>query len=152
MELKELIEKVGKLKELVKVLTDQKTAIENQIKTTNEELEPLVAELLKALNEQKKDSIESEGWVAYKGTTSATGYADEFGVINYLKENGYPQYVNVKESLNKKELNKELKTNASLKEALNSMITTSHTEWATVVTSENYSKVLEHINESKKGK
>lgn len=77
------------------------------------------------------------------------GYTSDDAVLKYLKDNGYKSCINVKESLAKKALNAELKTNTALKEALDKMIVKSTTDWVVVTSLENAQKMHEHIEAGK---
>lgn len=152
MTLEEKIKKIHELKTIVANKDSEKKTLEGEIKNLNSEIETLTSELLVDLDAIKADTYEVEDLVAYTAVNSSTGYVSEDSVLNYLKENGYDEFIKVTTAIKKKELNAALKTNAALKEAISGFITTVNTRYATVSTKDNNVKRLEHIAESKKGK
>ena len=103
-----------------------------------------------------KDEIETfaddtTDLVATLFTKTATGYLDEKAVLKYLHDNNLNEYITIKESINKRALNAELKTNNSLNESLSkdNWIGTSTTKYVVVTTKENTEKMFEHIKEGK---
>jgi hypothetical protein len=71
-------------------------------------------------------------------------------ILDYLEKNNLSQFIDTKKSIKKNPLNKELKTNTELKEALSPFMTETTTDYVVVTTKENADKMKEHINESKK--
>lgn len=82
---------------------------------------------------------------------TTTGYTNETDVINWLKDNSKLDLIRVKttEELNKKELNKQLKSDTLLQEGLKPFILNGTTDYVVVTDKDNYEKMLEHINEGK---
>lgn len=76
-----------------------------------------------------------------------TGYTDELAVINELEKLGYTACVNIKKSLAKKVLNKELKTNTQLVEALSPYINNTKTEYVVVTNEYSLNLMREHMKE-----
>lgn len=74
-------------------------------------------------------------------------------MLNYLKDNNYKNLITVKttESINKNALKKELKTNENLQKALDNLTIKSITDYVVVTSKENHEKMLEHIEQNKKG-
>lgn len=80
-------------------------------------------------------------------TRQNTGYTDESAVINELEKLGYTTCVNIKKSLAKKVLNKELKTNTQLVEALSPYINNTKTEYVVVTDEYALNLMKEHMKE-----
>lgn len=157
MELREDLRKttmvdIWSLKQEKEDLEKQKSDIDTRIKELEQAIDEKSTTLLEDMNSSNLDTFEDGDLVATKFSKDNVGYKDENEVINYLKENGYGKFVKVKESLDKTPLKKELKGNASLNEALNSMLVTTTTSYVVVTTKENTEKMFAHINENKESK
>lgn len=157
MELREDLRKttmvdIWSLKQEKEDLEKQKADIDTRIKELEQAIDEKSTTLLEDMNSSNLDTFEDGDLVATKFSKDNVGYKDENEVINYLKENGYGKFVKVKESLDKTPLKKELKGNASLNEALNSMLVTTTTSYVVVTTKENTEKMMAHINENKESK
>lgn len=151
MTLNESVNKAHVLRTEKKNLETQIEELNARIKEIDEALKPIDSDILNALKEKNKDELEFEGGIfANLFRKESTGYTDESAVIKWLKDNNFAQFVKVTEAINKKDLNKELKTNASLKTKLDSMLSTKVTEYITVTDAENHEKMIGHIKENTK--
>ena len=150
MTLVESVSKAHALRTEKKNLEAQVAELTAKIAEIDEALKPIDSDILTALKEKNKDELEFEGGIfANLFKRESTGYTDEKAVIKWLKDNDFKQFVKVTEAINKKDLNKELKTNADLKKKLESMTSTKVTEYITVTDAENHEKMIQHINEGK---
>lgn len=73
------------------------------------------------------------------------GYDDADSVIDYLESNGLERLIRVKREINKAAINKEVKSNKPLAEALAGMTSRKVTEYVVVTDSESHQSMLEHI-------
>lgn len=128
--------------------------LENEINELKAQVFEKVKETEEFKSEGKVDKELAEGIFVTTFAKSSIGYDDEAAVIKYLSDSGRNELLTVKTTLNKKEINKAVKTDSKLKEALDSMTTTSTTEWCVVTKADNHQRMLEHIekNTEKKGK
>jgi len=140
----EKINKVFELEYFADFREGEKKAIEEEIKAARNEANGIKAELLKEFLENNINEKEVGDVIASIGVTSTTGYDDEEAVKKYLSDNGFNDFLKVEVSIKKKELNKELKDNAALKEAINPFISTKQTKYLVVTDRENHEKMLEH--------
>lgn len=140
----EKINKVFELESFADFREGEKKAIEEEIKAARNEANGIKAELLKEFLENNINEKEVGDVIASIGVTSTTGYDDEEAVKKYLSDNGFNDFLKVEVSIKKKELNKELKDNAALKEAINPFISTKQTKYLVVTDRENHEKMLEH--------
>lgn len=140
----EKINKVFELESFADSKEAEKKAIDAEIKAARNEADEIKTELLKEFLENNVNEKDVGDVVASIGVTSTTGYDDEEAVKKYLSDNGLGNFLKVDVSIKKKELNKELKDNAALKEALNSFISTKQTKYLVVTDRENHEKMLEH--------
>ena len=94
---------------------------ETKIKTQKDELKAQILEEMSKENTTKyltEDNISAT--IAKKETFK---YVDELSMIKYLQENGYNQFVELK--IKTTDMNKELKKQSTLTEALSSYVTKS---------------------------
>lgn len=94
---------------------------ETKIKTQKDELKAQILEEMSKENTTKyltEDNISAT--IAKKETFK---YIDELSMIKYLQENGYNQFVELK--IKTTDMNKELKKQSTLTEALSSYVTKS---------------------------
>ena len=153
MSFEDKVELVYQYSELIKTQEQIKEACEKIIKENQTKIDALKADILAEMESKgEKEVFVREKLYATVGVNSSTGYADEEAVIKYLEDNGYKNFIKVATTIKKKELNAELKKNEALKKDINSFITTKYTSYVTVTNEENHTKMLEHINEGKKGK
>lgn len=150
MTLNENVSKAYSLREQKKALEAQIEELSVQVKNIEDQLKPIDAELLKSIKKEKKDELEFDGLFLNLFCKTSNGYTNESDVIKYLKSNNLNDCVSVKESIAKKELNKKLKADADLKNALSKYIIESKTEYITVTDKENHDKMLEHIKDNYK--
>lgn len=145
----EKVELVHQYNEIVKANKLVKENCEKVIKENEEKIEVLKKDILAYMQEKgDKEFVTKDNLYVNVSVNSTTGYEDESAVIEFLKENGYEDFIRVTTAIDKKKLNAELKTNATLKEGINSFITTKNTPYVVVTDEENHTKMLEHINES----
>lgn len=94
-------------------------------------------------------SFETGDIVASKMSRDSVGFSDEAKAIDFLKKN----FANlIKESIDKKEFNKEFKTNKALADGVKPFTVVNTTDYVVVTTKENTEKMLKHINEGKTAK
>ena len=142
----ELQNKASEWEEKEKEAKEEKENIEKEISSKKE----LLLDLMKQ-GESKETCFDDI--FANIFSKENISYKDEKQVISYLKDHNYNDLITVKttEALNKNNLKKALKTNNVLAEALESMTVKKLTEWVVVTDKENHMKMLEHIEENKKG-
>lgn len=155
--MKELVNKIYEKKSQYDILETQYKDICDQMESLDKDIKELSSKLLdevKNTEEFKKDNGYNESFdnlnVEYF-RRETTGYTDENAVLAYLKQND-SKFITVKESINKKLLNAELKKNTELKEALDKMLTKKVSEYVVVTTLEKAEKMHEHIENAKKQK
>ena len=155
--MKELVNKIYEKKSQYDILETQYKNICDQMESLDKDIKELSSKLLdevKNTEEFKKDNGYNESFdnlnVEYF-RRETIGYADESAVLAYLKQND-SKFITVKESINKKSLNAELKKNTELKEALDKMLTKKVSEYVVVTTLEKAEKMHEHIENAKKQK
>ena len=142
----ELQNKASEWEEKEKEAKEEKENIEKEISSKKE----LLLDIMKQ-GESKETCFDD--LLANIFSKENISYKDEKEVISYLKDHNYNDLITVKttEALNKNNLKKALKTNNVLAEALESMTVKKLTEWVVVTDKENHMKMLEHIEENKKG-
>lgn len=137
---------------------ETKEAIESKINDLKAELEQVEAyiedcsnDLLNRMKSQETKEISVDNLVAETFTRENIGYTSDKDVLEYLKNNGYSQYVKTKvtESLDKTPLKKAIKADEKLAQALDSMTVKTISEYVVVTTKENHEKMLEHIEKNK---
>lgn len=150
----ELIKDIYKLKTDRQDLENKITYYKAQIEALDTEIDAKQKDLLNAMKDAKELEVSVGDIIATYFSKENVGYTSEKDVLNYLKENNYTTLISSKitESLNKNALKKALKENADLSKALEEMTVTTLTEWVVVTDKENHDKMLEHIEENKKGK
>lgn len=149
----ELMENIYKLKQEKEQLEKQQEELKNKISALEAQIDEYNNTILESM---LKDEIETfaddtTDLVATLFTKTTTGYLDEKAVLKYLHDNNLNEYITIKESINKRALNAELKTNNFLNESLSkdNWIGTSTTKYVVVTTKENTEKMFEHIKEGK---
>ena len=155
----ELFEKVIKAKSLddeIEALENQKKELEEKLKSLNESRDSVYLDLLSDVKEQGiRDQQINDLFVTYFSEEDVT-WLDDAGLLKKLQENKANEFIKVvtktTTSIDKNALKKAFKTNESLKETYKDYFGTKLTEYVTVTTKENHTKMLEHIEESKKGK
>lgn len=130
-------------------LTVEKDELEFVAKRTKEKLENieqmitrLKKELLAIMKDNNFDEYCAHGLVSSIGSKASKGYSkeEEAQIIQILKDNALSNCISVKESLLKRELSKELKSNEELRESLKDFGTEKVSEFVTVMTIENATK------------
>ena len=141
-------------------LQNQADAWEQKEKEAKEQKENILKQisdkkqiLLESMKNENIKQISLEDVFADMFSKENVSYTSEKDVLKYLKDNNYNDLITVKttEALNKNNLKKALKTDNVLAEALQSMTIKSLTEWVVITDKENHEKMLEHIEENKKG-
>jgi hypothetical protein len=140
---------VYNLKKKREELQTQVDDLDKQIKDLDAQID---ASLLVILGEMKADNKKEFAVDDLVATlmSKASFTISEDDVLKYLKDKGYTNLISIKEAVNKKELNKEVKINAALKKDLAPYMTTKSTEYVVVTTAENTEEMKKHINENKK--
>ena len=149
----ELIKEIFDLKNQKKELEEKQNYYKEEISKVDTEIQLKEEDLLKAMKDAKETELVVNDIYATYFSKENVGYTSEKDVLNYLKENNYTTLISSKttESLNKNALKKALKEDVNLSNALKDMTITSLTEWVVVTDKENHEKMLEHIEEGKKG-
>lgn len=94
---------------------------ETKIKTQKDELK---AQILEEMSKENTTKYLTEGNISATIAKKETfKYVDELSMIKYLQENGYNQFVELK--IKATDMNKELKKQSTLTEALSSYVTKS---------------------------
>lgn len=155
--MEELVRKIIALKEEKEVADKALEEAKTHATNLDTEIDALQKELFAQIKETKEFKTEGKldkevvpGIFVTTFAKATTGYTDEAAVIKFLTDAKLTNLLTVKTTLNKKEINKALKTDAQLKDQLDSMTSTSVTEWCTVTKAENHQRMLEHIEEGKK--
>lgn len=95
--------------------------LQAQAEAIKEEMAQLKESIVGDMDAQGVSTYEVDGIKAQVVAKDTFKYDDEFGIINYLKNNGLERYV--VEKVDTTSLNKELKKGLSLSESLNGMYT-----------------------------
>ncbi len=149
----ELIRQIFELQNQADIWEQKEKEAKEQKENIQKEINSKKELLLKSMKESDSKEISLEDMFANLFSKENISYTSEKDVLKYLKENNYNDLITVKttESLNKNNLKKALKTNQELNKALESMTVKTITEWVVVTDRENHTKMLEHIEENKKG-
>ena len=151
--IEKLIQEIYGLKVVKKQKKESLEQIKLDIERLDNKIETLSQELLKEFKNNKlpRYTLDDKNLIAEKFSRENIGYTSDSDVLNYLKTNYNSQYIKTKitESLDKNALKKAIKTDSVLAEALQSMTVKSVTEYIVVTDTENYKRMLEHINEGK---
>ena len=147
---------ISDIYELDSIKTQLEAVISNlksSLEAIDGRIESKKAELLLAMKSENVDvNTDVDNVVAAIFRKENIGYTSDTAVLEYLKSIGRDDLIKVKttESLDKVNLKKAIKADVSLSESLDSMTIRSTTEYVVVTSSENYQKMLEHINEGSK--
>lgn len=137
---------------------EKRDSIEKQINDLKAELDQIdnyieecSNDLLKQMKSSETKVLEVENLVAETFSKEDVGYTSDKDVLEYLKSNGYNQYIRTKvtESLDKNPLKKAIKTDEALAKGLDNLTIKTLTEYVVVTTKENHQKMLEHIEGKK---
>ena len=154
--MKNLVEQINVIQGDIDALNQQIAELQSQLTLKSSELETAKASLLSQMQESKLEEYHDEEKDLFATVFSKTniGYSSDSDVLAKLKGTQFAKFIKVKttESLDKNPLKKEIKSNKELEELLKPLIVESTTTYVVVTTSENHTKMLEHIEENKKGK
>lgn len=152
MTLEEKIQLVEELKTTRDAKLEEKTKLEVELGEITTQLDTLLNEILVEMKKRQTVELHTNGLVAQYFAKSEFSYGDEKALLDYLIAHDMNKYVTTKttQSLNKKDLKKDLKENASLKESLSKFVGDRKTEYVVVNTEELHQRMLEHIEEGKK--
>ena len=153
--MEELIKKIFSLQESKAKLEEAQTKLKDDISVLDTEIQETKKELLNAMKAVNSSEVVTDDMLyATQFSKETIAYKDEQEVLAWLKNNNYSNLVTVKttETLNKKEINKLIKTDEALKTGLDNLTTTTKTEWVVVTNQENHEKMLEHIEDNSKVK
>lgn len=152
----DLITEIHKLKQEIDSKTEEITKLQESKNELQNKLDLFNDDLLKKMINNKETEIKTNNLVATYFSKNEFTYGDENALLNYLKDKGLNQYITVKtttkESINKNNLKKDLKSNEELKQSLKDFVGDKLIEYVVVTTEENHEKMLEHIEQGKKGK
>lgn len=152
----DLISEIHKLKQEIDSKTEEITKLQESKNELQNKLDLFNDNLLKEMITNKQTEIKINNLVATYFSKNEFTYGDENALLNYLKDKGLNQYITVKtttkESINKNNLKKDLKSNEELKQSLKDFVGDKLIEYVVVTTEENHEKMLEHIEQGKKGK
>mgnify|MGYP004534427417 CR=1 FL=1 len=126
-----------------KIITDLKSKVAD----LDENIDCLSSTLLREMQSSEIKELRIEELVATVFRRENIGYKSDEEVLKYLKENYGGKYIKTKitESLDKTNLKKAIKTDATLSKALEDMTVTNVTEYVVVQDLINNEKMLEHI-------
>lgn len=145
-----LISDIYELKELKKSLEEVVSNIKSSIASIDSKIESKEALLIEVMRQfgLEKDS-EVENLVAAIFKKENIGYRNDAEVLAYLKSINRADLIKVKttESLDKVAIKKAIKADSVLADQLADMTTKTITEYVVVTTTDNYTKMLEHIDE-----
>lgn len=145
-----LISDIYELKELKKSLEEVVSNIKSSIASIDSKIESKEALLIEVMRQLglEKDS-EVENLVAAIFKKENIGYRNDAEVLSYLKSINRADLIKVKttESLDKVAIKKAIKADSVLADQLADMTTKTITEYVIVTTADNYTKMLEHIDE-----
>ena len=153
--MEELIKKIFSLQESKEKLEEAQTKLKDDISVLDTEIQETKKELLNSMKAVNSSEVVTDDMLyATQFSKETIAYKDEQEVLAWLKNNNYSNLVTVKttEALNKKEINKLIKTDEALKTGLDNLTTTTKTEWVVVTNQENHEKMLEHIEDNSKSK
>lgn len=150
MTFEEKANKAYELKSEYAEIEKQKKELDEKAKALEAEIDEINASLLSDM--KANGAIESKVGDVYVNLMrrESIGYDDPDAVLGYLEANGLGNLIRVKRELDKKAINKEVKCNGALAEALAGMTSKKVTEYVVVTDSENHRKMLEHIEGSRK--
>lgn len=145
-----LISDIYELKELKKSLEEVVSNIKSSIASIDSKIESkeaLLIELMKQFGLEKDSEVENLIAAIFKKEN--IGYRNDAEVLAYLKSINRADLIKVKttESLDKVAIKKAIKADSVLADQLADMTTKTITEYVVVTTTDNYSKMLEHIDE-----
>lgn len=150
----ELIKRIYELKEQIGDNESKMAELKSANAILESEYDELSAQLLAEMKEQDKAEVSVDDLVAQYFCKSEFSYGDEKALLNYFIDKGMTDYITLKtsQSLNKAALKKDLKTNESLKESLKDYVGDRKVEYVVVTTEEKHQRMLEHIEDTMKGK
>ena len=151
---KEIFDLKNQKEKMETELQEKETYYKAIISDLDSKIELKEKDLLTAMKTLDNKEVEVDNLVATYFSKENVSYTSDSDVLNYLKENNYTTLINSKttESLNKNALKKALKTDLDLSKALEKLTIKTVTEYVVVTTKENHIKMLEHIDNNKKGK
>ena len=151
---KEIFDLKSQKEKMETELQEKETYYKSIISDLDSQIELKEKDLLTAMKTLDNKEVEVDNLVATYFSKENVSYTSDSDVLNYLKENNYTTLINSKttESLNKNALKKALKTDLDLSKALEKLTIKTVTEYVVVTTKENHIKMLEHIDNNKKGK
>ena len=151
-----IIKTIYTLKQELETKTEELNKLKQESTDLQNQIDELSAVLLNEMLEEKQTEIKIDNLVATYFSKNEFTYGDENALLVLLKDKGLTNYITVKtttkESVNKTNLKKDLKTNPELKDLLKDFVGDKLTQYVVVTTEENHQKMLEHIEEGKKGK
>lgn len=152
MEELEQVKRANEINDELESLEQQKKELEDKIATLTSERETIYTSLLDYCKESKIVEKQFGSLWLNLFSKSDVAWLDDEGLLAKLKESNLKDYIKVvtKESIDKNALKKAFKTNETLKESLKDFYGTKLTEYVTVTTIENHTKMLEHIKENSK--
>lgn len=152
METLEQVKRANEINQELDALEQQRFDIIEKISKLSEERATIYASLLDYCKTNGVVEEECNGAFLNYFSKEDVAWLDDDGLLAKLKEDGLKDYIKVttKESIDKTKLKKDFKTNDSLKESYQAFYGTKLTEYVTVTTPENHTRMLEHIEENKK--
>jgi hypothetical protein len=144
----DIIKSVYDLKQQKEKLEKQIEDLNLQVKVLDTAINNQSSVILNDMKNEKRTEFKIDDLiVSFMQKRTAT--FNDLDVINYLKTNNLNQFINVKETVAKTPLNKELKNNIQLKEALSPYMGETTTDYVVITDSIHFEKMKEHINENK---
>lgn len=136
------------LKNIYDELDEQKKKLDEKMKDIESQYKPLGDELVELMKQVEEVEHHNNGIVASLMHKEGVKYVDENATILKLMELGRADMIRVKQELNKVALNKALKNDVELSEALGAVIEKTSTDYIVVTTEEKHERMLEHIKEN----
>lgn len=151
--IKDQVKLVYDLKKQKEELEAKKAEIDSQIKKLDDEISKNSSELTTKLSEEDCKEIRYNDLdLVITLEAKESKIFDDVQALKYLKEHNLLDCIKVVESIKKQELNKLLKQDIKLDEALKSMYSIKSTPYIVVTNFENDVKRKEHIAEALNGK
>ena len=149
----DLKEKIVRARNLQITIENYKKELEDvneKLTKATDSLDLLKSDILNGMKLNKLEEVDIPECDVKAGLfKKVTKNFEEDKILSLLKEKGLLNLIKVKESVSKKDLNKELKSNNSLKEELLPYTSDKVTEYVVICTWDNYALMLEHINDNK---
>lgn len=126
-------------------LEAEKARIEASLKEATSKLEDAKKFLLSEMQASSVDEAKEGDVYVNLFHRESIAYEDPNKVLEYLEDTGRTDLIRVKRELDKKAINKAVKTDGNLANALASMTSKKVTSYVVVTDDNNHGKMLEHL-------